>query len=93
MSEKFKRSPVDQKKALIQERRKAYRKVLGGNDASTRIVIEDLKRFCRFSKSCFDPDPRIHADLEGRREVILRITEYLELDVEQLYLIYEQGAF
>lgn len=48
-------------------------------------VMEDLETFCRGTSSCFNPDPRIHAVLEGRREVWLRIQEHLKLSPEQLW--------
>ena len=50
-------------------------------------VLADLARFCRANESTFHPDPRVHAVLEGRREVWLRIQKYLRLtaaDVDRL---------
>lgn len=51
-------------------------------------VLTDLARFCRADQSCFHPDPRVHAVLEGRREVWLRIQQNLQLTDEQLAQIY-----
>ncbi len=51
-------------------------------------VLQDLARFCRANDTCFNPDPRVHAALEGRREVWLRISNHLNLPSEQLYAIY-----
>jgi hypothetical protein len=42
-------------------------------------VLKDLARFCRASTSTFDPDARVHAFREGRREVWLRIQTMLNL--------------
>lgn len=51
-------------------------------------VMKDLMRFCRATETCFDPDPRIHAALEGRREVILRVINHINLEPDQLLDIY-----
>lgn len=64
------------------QRQRAYK--LAFNGESGRIILEDLARFCRASETCFHPDPRIHAVMEGRREVWLRITEHLNLSQEEL---------
>ena len=55
-------------------------------------VLHDLAKFCRGGETCFDPDPRIHAALEGRREVWLRITNHLHLNSEQLFVLYNGGT-
>ncbi len=47
-------------------------------------ALRDLALFCRATESCFDPDPRIHAMLEGRREVWLRIAKHCRLNEEQV---------
>lgn len=50
-------------------------------------VLADLAKFCRAGESTFHPDPRVHAVLEGRREVWLRIQKYLRLtaaDIDRL---------
>jgi hypothetical protein len=51
-------------------------------------VLVDLARFCRAHESCYNPDPRIHALLEGRREVWLRIQQHAGLTGEQLMALY-----
>ncbi len=43
-------------------------------------VLADLARFCRANESTYHSDPRAHALLEGRREVFLRICEFLKID-------------
>ena len=55
-------------------------------------VLVDLAKFCRASESCFHSDPRIHAVLEGRREVWLRIARHLNLNSQQLFVIYNGGT-
>lgn len=58
-----------------------------------QAVLADLAKFCRANDTCFHEDPRMHAVLEGRREVWLRITRHLNLTTEQLYAIYTGHNF
>jgi hypothetical protein len=58
--------------------RSAYRLAFGG--PAGQAVLADLAPFCRAAESCFHPDPRLHAQLEGRREVWLRIQQLIHLD-------------
>jgi hypothetical protein len=51
-------------------------------------VLLDLAKFCRADRTTFNADPRIHAALEGRREVWLRIQQHLGLTPEQLLVLY-----
>ena len=54
-------------------------------------VLDDLRGFCRADRSCWDPDPRLHAAMEGRREVWLRIQQHMELTEEELLRLYSGG--
>jgi hypothetical protein len=51
-------------------------------------VLKDLARFCRAHESTFDADPRVQANLDGRREVWLRLAHHLQLTPEQLWELY-----
>lgn len=51
-------------------------------------VLIDLARFCRANETCYHDDPRLHAVLEGRREVWLRIQQHMHLSGEQLLSLY-----
>jgi hypothetical protein len=62
----------------------AYQRCLEEKSPFTADVLEDLSRFCRGKESTFHPDPRVHALQEGRREVLLRILDYLTLSPEEL---------
>lgn len=56
-------------------------------------VLADLAEFCRARETTFHTDGRLHAILEGRREVWLRINKYLNLsDREIQQLIEKKGA-
>lgn len=56
-------------------------------------VLADFAKFCRANESCFDEDPRVHAALEGRREVWLRIQQHLNLSASQLAELYGGRQF
>lgn len=78
--------------AFIRNRQRAYQLVFGGRDSTKRspaqqLVIGDLARFCRANTTTFHADPRMHAVLEGRREVYLRITQHLNLSAEEVYTL------
>lgn len=55
--------------------------------SGTRVLL-DLAQFCRANDTCFHADARLHAVLEGRREVWLRIQKHLNLTPEQLAAAY-----
>lgn len=68
----------------MRERKTAYTLVFGQDTPQSKAVLADLRRFCRERESTFNPDARVHALLEGRREVVLRILDFVELDLESL---------
>ena len=53
-------------------------------------VLRDLAKFCRANTSTFNPSPSLHAQMEGRREVWLRITSHLNLSQEELWKLHER---
>lgn len=69
---------------IVRHRVRHYRTTFNVKDASDVAVLKDLAKYCRANESCFDPDPRIHAVAEGRREVWLRIQQHLNLEPEVL---------
>lgn len=69
-------------------RQGAYILTFDRNDDQNRIVMEDLAVFCRASESTFHADPRMHAVLEGRREVFLRIMDHIGLTPEEFFAKY-----
>lgn len=75
-------------KEFLFQRRYAYIHVFNPNDAYVRKVLKDLHRFCRAHDSTFHQDPRLHAVLEGRREVLLRILRHTKLDNDQFWHAY-----
>ncbi len=71
-------------------RKQAYCHTFKNESESTKAVLADLAKFCRANESSFEKDPRVHAVLEGRREVWLRIQSYLELTPDELWELYRR---
>lgn len=67
----------------------AYNRVFDKQSPFTHDVLKDLAKFCRAHDTTFHADPRLHAVLEGRREVWLRIQEHLNLTIDQIYEIHK----
>ena len=72
--------------ALLKDRKSAYTLTFG--DESGQAVLQDLAKFCRANESCFHADPRLHALMEGRREVWLRIVQHLNLTEQELFRLF-----
>ena len=75
---------------LFKRRTAAYRTLFNEQDANSRIVMTDLKRFCRYNKSTFHTDPNQQSYLNGRRDVMERIFLFLDLTQEQINSIKEE---
>lgn len=73
----------------LQHKSIAYNQVFQKKSIHAQVVLKDLAEFCRAHKTTFLPDPRAHAVLEGRREVWLKIQEYLQLTPEQIYQLHK----
>lgn len=73
---------------FMHKRKQAYQLTFQVNQPANVIVLEDLMTFCRYRESTFHPDARIAANLDGRREVLLRIMNHLNLSEEQLAQLY-----
>lgn len=78
---------------FVERRKLAYVRLFNGEaqDGDAKLVMADLTRFCRGAVTTFHPDPRVHALLEGRREVWQRIVEHTQLDPSTLFRKYHQG--
>ena len=82
-------STVTKIKQLFTERKRAYCQSLDIESRHGRAVLEDLTKFCRANETTYANDPRMSAVLEGRREVWLRIQNYLNLSVDDLYDLHQ----
>lgn len=76
---------IDEAKELLRSRKQAYQSVFNPEDVNARIVLKELADFCRADKTTFHTDPRLHAVLEGRREVWLKIQKYLNLTPDEIW--------
>lgn len=77
---------LDRSRRFLFRRQTAYLRVFDGPLAEE--VLVDLARFCRAHESTFHPDPRVSAQLDGRREVWNRIQQHLRLDQDRLWKLY-----
>ena len=77
-------SILENTKRFLGFRKQAYQQTFSVENRFNCEVLSDLAKFCRADKSCFHPDPRVHAVLEGRREVFLRIQQHIHLREEEL---------
>ncbi len=75
-------------RSILFARQTAYLNIFDSKNQFGQHVLKDLAQFCRANESTFHPDPRVHAVLEGRREVWLRIQHHLKLDADQLWKHY-----
>jgi len=75
-------------KEFLFGRKVAYAQVFSIESRAGNAVMKDLAKFCRAYETTFNPDPRIHGVLEGRREVWLRIQSHINLSEEQLWTLY-----
>lgn len=88
---KFKNEAIEKAKTFLRGRKFAYHQVFNKENQYTKTVLEDLAKFCRASTSTFHPDERMHAVLEGRREVFLRIQQHLNLSDEEIWDLFGRG--
>lgn len=72
-------------KLLMRTRKLAYTQTFNLQSVAVQAVLKDLSRFCRAHETTFSKDDRTTYMLEGRREVWLRIQNYLNLTQDQLY--------
>jgi hypothetical protein len=88
---KEKETQAERTYGYVQERKNSYLRVFSSENRDVENVLGDLARFCRASKTTFHPNPHVQAQLEGRREVILRIAQQLNLDVNTLFNLATRG--
>jgi len=74
----------EQARELLAYNQQAYKQVFNDENVFVKTVLEDLSDFCRAYQTTFHADQRLHAVLEGRREVWLRIMERLTLNTYEL---------
>lgn len=75
---------------FLKSRGQQYKQTFG-SEAGER-VLADLLRFAKVGQAFHHPDPALRAMVEGRREVVARITDHLKLSPEQLLALYDKGS-
>lgn len=81
---------LDKLMQALGRRQYAYKQTFQGPLAEE--VLRDLARFCRAHSTTFHADPRMHAVLEGRREVWLRIQQHLQIPEPHLWDLYSGSS-
>lgn len=66
----------------VKDIQKAYRQTFKGT--VPKEVLADLRIFCHVTKTTAGK-PESMEQLEGRREVFLRIMTFLKVDIEEVY--------
>lgn len=79
---------LEKTKEYLGKRQQAYHRVFDRESPFVKDVLDDLAKFCRAEATTFHPDQRVHAALEGRREVWLRISQHLNLNPDELWKLY-----
>lgn len=75
---------------FLKNRSRAYQLAFGS--PAGQEVLRDLVRFCRGVETCVVPGDRDKTFvLEGRREVLLRIAQHVNMKVEDLFALYSGG--
>lgn len=81
----------DEALQIFTDCKRAYQFAFGA--VGGEVVLADLAVFCRAKETCVVPGDRDRTYvLEGRREVFLRIRDYLELSPEELRDRYTRPA-
>lgn len=80
------KTPLQRLRAFLFRRRQAYLTTFEGQ--VPKVVLEDLARFCKAHESTAHPNPDMAKQLEGRRQVWLRIASNLNLTEDQIWELY-----
>lgn len=78
-------SLIEKAKDFFRGRQRSYQVLFDNKSVDAEAVLKDLAKFCRANQTCFHNDVRVHANLEGRREVFLRIMEHLKLTPDEYW--------
>jgi hypothetical protein len=64
------------------------RQIAAGFRGINSSAMAELEKFCRANETTFHPDQRIHAELEGRREVFLHIKKFQTIPPHELFDVF-----
>lgn len=74
---------VAEAKSILATRQQAYQQTF--SNPVGQLVLSDLAKWCRAGRSTFDPNSRMSAYLQGRKDVFERIAKYMNFSVDDLY--------
>lgn len=74
----------DEAMTFFDMKKRHYQLTFNKQQPSDMIVLADLEKFCRANESTFNNDPLTMAYLNGRRDVLLHVLNYLNLTTEQI---------
>lgn len=63
----------------------AYRKTFNLDDEAVKIVIADLRVFCHATKKANSNDPQDVLEAEFKRQVFMRIMDFIKVDYSNFY--------
>lgn len=73
---------------LIRSKEWAWRHIMRGDNGelheASKIALADLRVFCNGTRSNFDADAMQMARMEGRREVFMRVMNFLNYDYSKI---------
>lgn len=84
-------NPASQAADALSRRQQAYKHCLGEKNVAVVTVLADLAKFCHAFETTYTDIERQSAVLEGRRQVYLRILNHLEMELETLWKLYQDG--
>lgn len=74
---------------FLERRRQAYARVFkGAHPDDLTVVMDDLKRFCRGGQTPWHDSERVHCLITGRHEVYTRITNHVNMTIDELFDLY-----
>lgn len=78
---------------IVAPRRSRWRWLFLNDDGELRrageAALAELRNYAGVNQSSFRTDPLLMARMEGRREVVMRIINYLNLDEAQVQILME----
>jgi hypothetical protein len=86
-------SPLDRAREWLRSRKLAYSRTFNPKSVDTRIVLQDLAKFCRahgFNKKDVMSEKATYIAI-GRKEVWDRLAHHLNLTDEQLWALYMEN--
>jgi hypothetical protein len=75
---------------FITSRKRNYQTTFGSEIGGR--VFRDIVRFAKTGETFYHEDPHVRGMIEGRREVVYRIADHLNLSPDELLAKYHKGV-